>query len=513
MVGAGHIRQVLSPGAPTDGLTVDVHGLIVAPGFIDMHAHSDLAVLADPDHLAKTLQGVTTEVCGQDGLSYAPVSDRTLSRMVDQLAGWNGIPELAFDWRTVGEYLDRVDRGAAVNVAYLVPHGTVRLEVMGDGGRPPTETELFAMRGLVEQGLREGAVGLSTGLTYVPGMFAEDDEIVSLCEPLRRHGGYYCTHHRNYGIRVVEAYQEAIDLGRRTAVPLHLAHCHVNFPQNRYRSVEVLDMIDRAIDGGMDVTLDSYPYLAGATYLHSLLPSWVQSGGTDEIVRRLRDRPTRSQVIHDLEVVGSDGHHGVPVDWSSIVLAGVTDPELRAWAGRSIADLARDAATPPGELYLDILVADELRSACRVEVGNEENVRAVMAHRAHMVGTDGILVGDVPHPRGWGTYPRYLGHYVRELGILTLEEAVARMTGRPANRLGLDDRGRVLEGAAADLVVFDPVTVDSGATYEDPRRHPQGIVHVLVNGRFTVRDGQRTGALPGRAIRRRPSVLATSQRV
>lgn len=501
LLAGGRIQRLLPPGSPSEGDPVDVSGLVVAPGFIDMHAHSDLAVLTDKEHLAKTLQGVTLEVCGQDGLSYAPASARTLSRMVEQLAGWNGTPELAYDWRTVGEFLDRVDQGAAVNVAYLVPHGTVRLEVVGEADRPPSDAELARMIELVDRGLQDGAVGLSTGLTYAPGIFADDAELTALCRPLRRRGGYHCTHHRNYGARVVEGYREAIDLGRRAGVPLHLAHCHVNFPQNRGRAGEVLAAVDAAIDAGLDVSLDSYPYLAGATFLHALLPAWAQNGGRERLLSALDDRDARARLIEALEDVGSDGHHGIRVDWETIVVSSVSAPRLRPAVGRTIAELARRSGTSPGEQYLDLLRDDELRSSCRVEVGNEENIRTVMQHPAHTVGSDGILIGDQPHPRGWGTFPRYLGHYVRELGLLTLEGAVARMTGRAAHRLGLTDRGCIRVGARADLAIFDPVTVGSDASYAEPRRRPSGIVHVMVDGRFTVWHGTRTTAIPGRSVR------------
>ncbi len=502
VVSGTRIEAVRPSGARVDGPVLDVGGLVVSPGFIDMHAHSDLAVLHDREHLAKSLQGVTTEVCGQDGLSYAPASPAVMDRMRQQLAGWHGDPELDYDWDGVGGYLDRVDAGAAVNVAYLVPHGTVRLEVVGEEDRAATSDELARMRAIVDDGLRQGAVGLSSGLTYTPGMYADDDEIVELCEPVRRLGGYYCPHHRNYGSRVVESYVECLDVARRARVALHLAHCHINFPQNSGRAIEVLDAVDRAIAGGTDVSLDSYPYLAAATYLHAVLPSWAQVGGPDAVLARLGDAAARSRILHEIEVLGSDGHHGVPVDWATIVVAGAKAPELAPAIGRSVAEEATSRGMPAGEVYLDLLAADRLRSSCLVVVGNEENVQTVMRHRAHTVGSDGILVGDQPHPRGWGTFPHYLGHYVRELGVLGLEECIAHMTGNAARRLGLTDRGRVEPGAAADLVVFDPQTIGSPATYSEPRLRPDGVVHVLVNGEATVRDGARTTATPGRSIRR-----------
>ncbi|WP_017613006.1 N-acyl-D-amino-acid deacylase family protein [Nocardiopsis salina] len=501
----GRIAHVAAPGrTETSGRSVvDVTGLVVAPGFIDMHAHSDLAVLADPDHSAKVAQGVTLEVLGQDGLAYAPVTDATSAELFERLAGWNGSPDLDRDWRGIGEYLDRIDEGAAVNAAVLVPHGNVRAAVVGNEDRPPNRRELDRMRDMVCRGMSDGAHGLSSGLTYTPGMYATDDEIVALLAPVREAGGYYCPHHRNYGSRVVESYQECLDVARNAQVPLHLAHCHVNFRQNRGRAPEVLDAVDEAtVRYGLDVTLDSYPYGPSATYLGAPLPSWAQAGGTEMTLERLRDPAVRARILHEIEVEGTDGNHGVPLDWRTIVVTGVTDPALSWTVGSSIADLTQGDGRSPGELYADLLVADRLRSGCLLDVGNEENIRTIMQHGAHTGGSDGILVGARPHPRGWGTFPRYLGHYVRELGILTLEECVRHLTSRPAARLGLSGRGTVQSGAIADLVVFDPDTVAARATFADPRRTPVGIEHVLIGGEFTLRDGRRTGSLPGRSVRR-----------
>jgi N-acyl-D-amino-acid deacylase len=502
VVTGGRISAVGAADPGETGPVLDVAGLVVAPGFVDMHAHSELAVLADPAHEAKVRQGVTCEVLGQDGLSYAPVDDRSLDQLRDQLAGWNGDPAgLDWSWRTVGGYLDRIDRGAPVNVAYLVPHGTVRLAVLGNADRPPDEAELDRMRELVDAGMRDGAVGLSAGLTYTPGMYADDAELVELCRVVAAAGGYYCPHHRNYGARVVEAYGDCVAIAAAAGVPLHLAHCHVNFPQNRGRAAEVLALLDAGAARGVDISLDSYPYLASSTYLQAPLPSWAAEGGREATLARLREPALRSRILDEVEVRGADGHHGIPVDWSTIVLSGVREPEHERYVGQSIAAAATAAAMPPGEFWLDLLVADGLGSTCLIQTGNEENVRTVMRSHRHTGGSDGILVGSRPHPRGWGTFPRYLGHYARELGVLTLEECVRHLTSRPARRLGLTDRGVVATGARADLVCFSADEVRATATYEDPRRAPVGIPHVLVDGQFTVRDGTRTDALPGRSIR------------
>jgi len=487
-----------------DARIVAAEGLAVAPGFIDMHAHSDLAILTDPEHRAKTTQGVTTEVLGQDGLSYAPATERTRGILREQLAGWNGLPsDSHVGWRRVADYLDELDRHPlAVNAAYLLPHGTIRMNVIGTEDRPPTAEELETMRTEVDRGMRDGAFGLSAGLSYVPGMFASTDELAALCAVVARHGGFFAPHQRSYGAGALDGYAEMIDIAARSGSALHLTHATMNFDVNRGRAGELLDLVDRAVAAGSDVTLDSYPYLPGSTTLAALLPSWVQTDGPQATLQRLRDREVRVRIAHELDTTGSDGSHGVPVDWAAVQVAGVRDGSLADRVGRTIADLARDAGLPPGEVYVDLLERDRLGTTILHHVGDEQNVRAVMRHSRHTAGSDGILVGDRPHPRAWGTFPRYLGHYVREEGVLTLEEAIVHLSARPARRLGLEDRGRIAPGFVADLVLFDPDRVADAATFDDPRRPAEGIPWVLVAGEPVIEDGERTLATPGRALRR-----------
>ncbi|MEU3721997.1 D-aminoacylase [Streptomyces sp. NPDC031705] len=479
--------------------TVDAHGLALAPGFVDMHAHSDLALLRDPDHGAKAAQGVTLEVLGQDGLSYAPADERTLAGVRTAIAGWNGPGEdVDFDWRTVGEYLDRLDRahggrGIAVNAAYLVPQGTVRAYALGWDDRPATAAELARMRQLVAEGMEEGAVGMSSGLTYTPGMYASGAELTELCKVVARYGGYYCPHHRSYGRGALAAYAEMLTLAREAGCALHLAHATMNFGENRGRAPELLSLLDAALADGADVTLDSYPYTPGCTTLAALLPGWAHEGGPQALLARLRDEDTAERIRYALEVEGSDGCHGVPVDWASVEVSGTSDPAYGGHVGRRLDGWATARR---------LLLGDRLGTAVLQHVGHEENVRAIMRHPVHTGGSDGILHGAKPHPRAYGTFPHYLGHYVRELGVLSLEECVAHLSGRPAARLRLPDRGLVREGHRADLVLFDPETVAAGSTYERPRALPTGIPYVLVDGRFVMRDGARTDVLAGRSVRR-----------
>ncbi|MEU9053047.1 D-aminoacylase [Streptomyces sp. NPDC048384] len=516
VVDGGRIVSIVQEAAaagcqrPKARRELDAEGLVLSPGFVDMHAHSDLALLRDPDHSAKAAQGVTLEVIGQDGLSYAPVDDRTLAEVRRAITGWNGSgDDIDFDWRTVGEYLDRLDagfegRGIAVNAAYLIPQGTVRALAVGWEDREATPDELDRMRQLVAQGMEQGAVGMSSGLTYTPGMYAKDAELTELCRVVASYGGYYCPHHRSYGAGALEAYEEMVALTREAGCALHLAHATMNFGVNEGRAPDLLKLLDEALSAGADISLDTYPYTPGCTTLVAMLPSWASEGGPEAVLARLSDDDTAERIRHHMEVIGADGCHGVPIEWDTIEISGVTDPELGDFVGRTIQQSADARGEAPWVTARGLLLQDRLGSTILQHVGHEENVRTIMRHRVHTGGSDGILQGTKPHPRAYGTFPHYLGHYVRELGVLSLEECVARLTARPAARLRLPDRGLVREGYRADLVLFDPRTVAAGSTFEEPRRLPTGIPYVLVDGRFVIEDGRRTDVLAGRAVRRTP---------
>ncbi|MFF4057401.1 amidohydrolase family protein [Streptomyces sp. NPDC001668] len=519
VVDGGRIVSIVKEAAdagcqrPKARRELDAEGLVLSPGFIDMHAHSDLALLRDPDHSAKAAQGVTLEVLGQDGLSYAPVDDRTLEEVRRAIAGWNGHgDDIDFDWRSVGEYLDRLDRGIAVNAAYLIPQGTVRALVVGWEDREATAQELERMRELVAEGMEQGALGMSSGLTYTPGMYAKDAELTELCRVVAAYGGYYCPHHRSYGAGALDAYEEMVALAREAGCALHLAHATMNFGVNKGRAPELLALLDEALAAGADISLDTYPYTPGSTTLAALLPSWAGEGGPEALLKRLADDDTAERIRHHLEETGADGCHGVPVDWDTVEISGVGDPSFADLVGRTVAESARARGESPWTTARRLLLADRLAPSILQHVGHEENVRRIMRHPVHTGGSDGILQGAKPHPRAYGTFPRYLGTYVRELGVLTLEECVAHLTSRPASRLRLPDRGLVKEGYRADLVLFDPRTVAPGSTFEDPRRLPTGIPHVLVDGRFVIEDGLRTDVLAGRAVRRSPVQRNTRHR-
>ncbi|QIS11177.1 N-acyl-D-amino-acid deacylase family protein [Nocardia arthritidis] len=504
-VSGDRIAELAAPGtldAAGRSVVAAPPGTVLAPGFIDMHAHSDLHLLTEPGHLPKISQGVTTEVIGQDGLSYAPIDAAALAVLRRQIAGWNGNPAgLDFSWRTVAEYLDRLDEGITPNAAYLVPQGTLRLMVVGPEQRPATTAEIDRMRELLAQGLRDGAVGMSSGLTYTPGMYADTGELAALCEVVAEYGGFYAPHTRSYGKGALDAYAEMIGLARATGCALHLTHATMNFGVNRGRAPEFLALLAAARADGCDITLDTYPYLPGSTTLSALLPSWAMSGGPDAALARLADPAERARITLDVNVNGSDGCHGVTVEWDTIQISGVGNDELRSAVGKTVAELAAERGAEPVAIFFDLLRRDQLATTILQHVGHEENVRAIMADPGHMGGSDALLVGDRPHPRAWGTFPRYLARYVRELGVLGLAECVHHLTGRPARRLRLRERGLIRAGYAADLVLFDPATITDTATFENPKQRARGIAHVLVNGRFAIENGTPTGILAGRSLR------------
>ena len=482
------------------GKIIDGSELTITPGFIDMHAHSDLAVLADPAHLAKVTQGVTLEVVGQDGLSYAPTDEQTQHEIREQLFGWNGDPEnIEWNFKSIAEYLERIDKGTPVNVAYLIPHGNVRMLVKGSEPGIATASELHSMKAIVEQGMQEGAVGLSAGLTYTPAMYADDNELIALNSVVAKYGGYYCPHHRNYGRDFLKAVGDCLEISRLSKVALHLTHCHMSSPQFHGKTELLFDLLVKSEREGLDVSLDSYPYLAGMTYLHALLPSWVQAGGIQAMRMRLREPDVRTRVIHELLVTGSDGAHGNTLNFETIVIAGVE--KAVDLVGMRLDEAARRAGKEPVDFYLDFLDAENYKVSAVLHAGYESNLRAIMQHPKHMVGSDGIMVGNRPHPRGFGTFARYLGVYGRDERVLSFEGAVARMTGRSAKRLKLADRGIVKEGYRADLVLLDRDKVIDRATYENPRLPATGFVHVWIDGIPTLWDGSRTNNLPGRAVR------------
>ncbi len=480
---------------------IDARDRVVAPGFIDLHSHSGLMLLAEPRHEPKVRQGVTTEVVGVDGLSYAPIpSGERLAELVEMNAGLDGLPDLAFDWDSVETYLARFDRGVGLNVAFLVGNSALRLVTTGWTDREPSAAELASMRSMLVEAMEEGAYGLSSGLDYPPGSYASTDELASLADEAARLGGFYHTHVRyTLGDRFLDPFREAIDIGRRGASPAHITHFYhrATFPG---RPEQMLALVDQARAEGLDVTFDAYPYEWASTRLLITVPPWVQEGGPGPAKERLADRAVRERIRSELRGRGVlyAGAGGI----ADIRLGYFARPENLRFEGRTLGDVGAEMGGDMVDVLCDLLLAEGLRLNQVTPGPHTDGIRRFYRHPVSMVGTDSTFIGAKPSPRSYGSYPRILGQFVRDEALLSLEAAVAKMTSMPAARLGLRDRGRLADGFVADVVVFDPATVRSNATYDEPRRFPDGIQHVIVNGIPVVEEGAHTGRLPGRALRR-----------
>jgi len=486
---------------PLAGRIIEAQGKVVAPGFIDLHSHGGLVILADPRHEPKVKQGVTTELVGVDGLSYAPFADRgDLDRLREMNAGLDGDPEgVAFDWSSVASFLERL-AGRSLNVATLVGNTPVRIAALGWDDAPPTPRAIRTMRGVVREAHEEGAFGLSSGLDYPPGAYATTAELAELAEEAGRAGGFYHTHVR-YGLgdRFLDPFREAIEIGRRSGAPAHITHFYhrATFPGS---PDQMLDLVDDARAAGQDVTFDAYPYEWASTRLLILIPIWVQAGGPAKTKERLADRAVRDRIRDDLTKRGQlyAGAGGL----RDVRLGQLSRPQNVRFEGRTFGELVDDRGDDPVDVLCDLLLDENLRPNEVTPGPHTDGIRRFLRHPVGMVGTDSTFVGAKPSPRTYGSYPRILGQFVRDEGILGLEEAVRRMTGAAAARLGLRDRGVIRDGALADLVVFDPATIRSDATVDDPRRDPVGIEAVIVGGTVVVDGRRHTGATPGRALRR-----------
>jgi len=483
------------------GRRIEATGLVVAPGFIDLHSHSGLMIFADPLHEPKVRQGVTTEVIGVDGLSYAPISDPAdLEALVHMNSGLDGWPDIAYDWSTVESYLDRLDSlRPSVNLAYMVGNSALRIGAVSWDEVAATNAQVADMRAMLREAMEQGAIGLSSGLDYPPGCYADTDELAALTAEVARYGGFYHTHVRYpLGDRYLDPFREAIEIGRRGEGPVHITHFYhrQTFPGG---PGPMLALVDDARAEGRDVTFDTYPYEWASTRLLIMIPPWAQSGGPMRTRDRLADPTARDRIRRDMEERGVlFAGRGA---WDDVRLGAFRDPDLLRWEGHTLGEVIADRGEDPVDVLCDLLVAEDLRLNEVTPGPWSETLGEFIRHPVGMIGTDSTFIGERPSPRTYGSFPRVLGQFVREEARVSLEEAVRSMTSAPADRLGLSDRGRVRDGLAADLVIFDPDRVRSNATYEDPRRFPDGIEWVVIGGEVVVEPGRHTGARPGRVLR------------
>jgi len=486
---------------PESKVQIDATGLVVAPGFIDLHSHSALMIQSDPQHLPKVSQGVTTEVVGIDGNSYAPFrTPQQLRDFVDLYAGLDGRPDLSYDWTTVASLLSRFDRTVSVNIATMIGNSALRVCAIGWDKVEANRSQIADMRAMLREGMQEGAFGLSTGLDYPPGCFADTEELIELADEAGRWGGFYHTHLRNtLGDRFLDPIQEAVEIGARGTLPLHLTHLYhrATAPGGTSR---IFDLIDRARDRGVEVSFDTYPYEWSSTTALVRLPQWAREGGPARTVERLKRADTRNRIRQDIESWTDYPTWVRALD--HVRLGNFTQPSLREFEGRILGELVRARAEDAVDVLCDLLVAENL-GLNEVSPGPSGlTLGRFITHPDGMVGSDSIFLGDRPSPRTYGTFPRILGEMVREERRLSLPEAIRKMTSYPAQLLGILDRGILRDGLKADIVIFDPVTVGAVGTYDNPRQLCRGIEYVLVNGEVVMERGKHTGALAGRGLRR-----------
>lgn len=481
---------------------IDAEGHFVCPGFIDGHSHSDLGVISEPLAEQKIMQGVTTENIGMDGLSVAPIREEHIADWKKHLSGLTGKPDIDWSWRSFADYLDVIDAvPPAINVTSYVGLGTMRLCVIGMSDREATPDEIQQMKEMAAQAMAEGARGISAGLIYPPSQYQRLDEVVEIAKVARQYDGIYDVHLRSESDHLVSAIEEVVEIGRQSEIPILITHFKASGKKNWGMSETILGMVEKARDEGIDVTVAQYPYTAGSTILHATIPPWYHSKGPDKLLQALRE--DRDRIKKDIRERNDFENMALSNGWENIVVSSVESEANKSCEGKSIVQIAEMRnLEDPADAAFDILIEEDLAVGMVLFCMDEADVVRIMKHPVTAYITDGIL-GGKPHPRVYGSFPRLLGRYVRDQGVVQLEEAVRKMTSATAERLRLKSKGRIAENYDADITIFNLDTVIDHATYEDPRQFPSGIEWVLVNGQMVVQNGKHTGARPGRTVRTR----------
>lgn len=494
--------------------SIAAEGLVVAPGFIDIHSHSDFTIMINPRAESKIRQGITTEVTGNCGLTAAPLSEAHRQELLDHLLttlGISGSESLAWDWLSFGDYLDHLHRQPlGINLAPLVGHATLRIAVMGAADRPPTEEEMVAMEDLLDRCLREGAFGMSTGLEYPPDAYSTTEELIRLGRVLARHDALYATHIRGEAQTLFEAIAEAVRIGEESGCRVEISHLKAGGIGNWGKAPQLLAFLDAARERGLEVTWDQYPYTVWGSGLIDYLPHWVTADGREKLAERLRDEAVRQAIREEIKQEVQSGQHPLcAAPWETVRIALVESPDNVSLEGKSIAEIAAEQHRDPYDVVFDLLADEKGAVKTLLFCISEDDVRTIMQHPMTAIATDGravapygILGRGKTHPRYYGTFPRVLGRYVREEKLLNLESAIHKMTLMPAERIGLCDRGRIAPGMVADLVVFDPASIRDEATFQDPHRYPTGIVSVIIAGQVVIYDGKHTGKMCGQILER-----------
>ncbi len=485
---------------------IDVHGLVVAPGFIDMLGQSEISILINPHLPSKIFQGITTEITGE-GQSVAPLNDAMVKADRVSYEHYNLIP----DWKTLDQYFRRLEKqGLGINIATYVGATGVRRMVLGDGDRKPTPAELDSMRALVRQAMEQGAVGVSTSLQYAPAPYATTDELIALAREAAAFGGIYATHMRSESDGVLAALDEAIRIGREAQIPVELWHIKAAGKSNWGRMKEIVDKVAEARRNGIDIGADTYAYPAWFNGLSAFVPPWAHDGGDEKMIERLNDPNERKRIRKEMETPSDRWDN----EWleipgpQSVLICVVQNPDLKTIRGKTLQQVAAERHKDPIETIFDILVEDKAFTSVAVFGMSEPDIVLALSqpwvsidNDSQGASPDGLLGEEHPHPRAYGTFPRILRKYVREEKVLSLEEAIRKFSALPAQRLRLTDRGVLKKGMWADIVVFDPNTIHDAATFEEPNQLSVGMEYVLVNGTPVIAGGKMTNALPGKILR------------
>lgn len=483
--------------------TINADGLIISPGFIDSHTHSDLSILRDPSSLPKLSQGVTTEVIGNCGMSAAPVNRTTSDLLKDYVKPVLG--EGDFTWEGMGDFLDIINKNKpAVNIAVLIGHGTLRTAVLGFEDRAPTQTEMEQMKQLVRDALEVGALGMSTGLGYPPGSYSTTEELIELSKVIFEYNGVYTTHLRDQVDGLIDSVKEAITIGEKANIPIVISH-HKTVGKRNFGKVKVtLQLLDKAYENGLSTSSDMYPYLHGSTTLVAVLPPWTLEGGLGQLLNRLKKDDIREKIKQDL-LLGLDGweNRSKAIGWGNIIINHIESGENKRFEHKSVLDAANEVGKEPADFVMDLINMEKGNIAILFNNSTEEDLLTVLRHSRTMIGSDGLDVGENPHPRLYGTFPKLLGEYVREKGILSLEEGIHRMTGLTAKELHIADVGFIKRGYRADITIFNEDTVKDIADFRESRRLSEGIICVIVGGELAYQDKRLTGKRNGKILRRK----------
>jgi N-acyl-D-amino-acid deacylase len=486
---------------------IEANGMVVAPGFIDMLGQSETALLIDNRSVSKLAQGITSEITGEGG-SIAPQNALTMAAAQPSLDPYR----LKIDWTTLDEYWQRLSKkGTPINIGTYVGAAQVREAVLGDVNRAPTPEELQKMKALVEQAMEQGALGISTALIYPPGHYAKTEELIELAKVAARYGGIYATHMRSEGQNEVPAVREALRIGEEAHLPVEIFHLKVSGKSRAGKMIDIVRMIQQARDRGQDVTADMYPYLAGATALASSLPPWVADGGMDKLLARLRDPAVRQRIKTEMSATGERTWENLYLDSGGapgVMVASVVNPELKQFTGKTVAEIAQAGKKDPLDALMDFVLADKGLSGALYYIASEEDLQTGLRQPwtsigldANELSLDGPLFEPHTHPRSFGSMPRFLGHYVRDLQLMPLEQAIRKITSLPAQREHLVDRGLIKEGFFADITIFDPGSIIDKATYTQPAQLAEGVKYVIVNGQVAFENGKATGTMAGKPLK------------